>query len=62
MSRRRIAMMHPYLDLETVICNLLLGVDEFEIMPHGGYEAFPNVVSAGERVKASKFWQVCNKT
>ena len=57
-----IATTRPYLDFETVVCDLFLGVYEFEIMPHGGYEAFPDVVSVGERVKTSKFWKVCNKT
>ena len=54
--------MHSYRYFETVIGDLFLGVDEFKIMPHGGYEAFPDVVSVGEGVETSKFWQVCNKT
>ena len=56
MSRSGITTTHPYLDFEAVICDLFLGVDEFQIMPHRGYEAFSYVVSMGEGVKASKLW------
>ena len=46
--------MHTDLDFETIVRDLLLSADEFEVMPHGWYEAFSDVVPGEEGVKASK--------
>ena len=53
-SRKRSIRDVPHLYFETMVRDLLLSTDEFEVMPHGGYEAFSNVVSAKGGVKASE--------
>ena len=45
-SRKRIIRDVPHLYFETIVRDLLFSTDEFEVMPHGGYEAFSDVVSA----------------
>ena len=51
-----------YLYFETVICDDLFSIDEFQVMPYGGYEAFSNVVSEEGDVKTSKFQRACGTT
>ena len=46
--------MHTYLYFETIVRDLLLSTDELQVMPHGGYETFSDVVSAKGGVKASE--------
>jgi len=46
--------MHTDLDFETIVRDLLLSADEFEVMPHGWYETFPDVVSGENGVRVSE--------
>ena len=48
------AEIYAHLYCETMIRNLLLGIDELEVMPYGRYGAFSDVVSTEEGVNASK--------
>jgi len=46
--------MFSHLHCETVLRDLIFSINEPQVMPHGRYEAFSDVVSAGEGVRASK--------
>jgi len=45
---------HTDLYFETIVRDLLLSTDEFEVMPHGWYEAFSDVVPEEGGVKTSE--------
>jgi len=53
-SRGRIIQDVSHLYFETIVRDLLLSTDEFEVMPHGGYETFSDVVSAKGGVNESE--------
>jgi len=53
---------HAHLHCETVICDLFLSIDESQVMPHGRYEAFSDMVSTGKDVKASQLQERCDAT
>lgn len=46
--------MATHLHRETVFRDLLLTIDESQVMSHGRYKAFSDVISAGESVRVSK--------